>query len=223
MRVLLVEDEKPLARAIAEILKRNRYTVDVVHNGEEGLDFALSDIYDLLIFDIMLPKRDGLSILQEIRKADIETPVLMLTARGEIHDKVQGLDFGADDYLSKPFHYDELLARLRALTRRKDSIAHDGILSFSDLKLSPHTLMLSCEDRQIKMALKEAQILEMLMKNKNLVISKDQMIEKVWGYDSEADDNHVEVHISLIRKKMKKIKSRCQIKTIRGAGYTLIE
>jgi len=223
MRVLLVEDEKYLAKAIAEILKRNRYTVDVVYDGQDGLDYALSGIYDVLIFDIMLPKKDGLTLLKDVRSANIETPILMLSARGEIDDKVVGLDFGADDYLPKPFHYDELLARLRALLRRKDSLVQDGMLTFFDITLSPYTLTLTSEGRQVTLSLKEAQVLEMLMKNKNLVISKDQMLEKIWGYETEAGDNHVEVHVSMIRKKMKRIKSKTLIKTMRGLGYTLID
>ena len=223
MRVLLVEDEKYLAKAVAEILKRNHYIIDVVYDGEEGLDFALSGIYDLFIFDIMLPKMDGLALLKEVRKNNIETPVILLTARGEIEDKVRGLDLGADDYLPKPFHHDELLARLRALSRRKDSLIPDGILVFHDLRLSPHTLLLCCHDQQIEMTRKEAQLLAMLIKSKNIILSKEQMIEKIWGYDSDAVDNHVEAHVSAIRKKIKKVKSTVSIKTIRGAGYILIE
>lgn len=219
----MVEDEKYLAKAVAEILKKNHYIVDLAHDGEYGLDLALSGIYDLFIFDIMLPKMDGLTILEKIRKAGIDEPVILLTARGEVEDRVRGLDLGADDYLPKPFHNDELLARLRALSRRKEELQVDGSLIFGDLKLFPHALSLSCDDNQVKMTLKETQVLEMLIKNKNKVLSKEQMIEKIWGYDSEAEDNHVEAHISLIRKKLTKINSSVAIKTIRGAGYTLLD
>lgn len=219
----MVEDEKYLAKAVAEILKKNYYMIDLAHDGEYGLDLALSGIYDLFIFDIMLPKMDGLTLLENVRKAGINEPVILLTARGEIEDRVRGLDLGADDYLAKPFHNDELLARLRALSRRKEELQVDGSLTFGDLKLLPHLLNLNCGHEQMKMTLKETQILEMLIKNKNRVLSKEQMIEKIWGYDSEAEDNHVESHISLIRKKLTQMKSSVTIKTIRGAGYTLLD
>jgi len=217
----MIEDEKFLAKAVAEILKKNKYSIDLAHDGEYGLDLALTGIYDLFIIDITLPKMDGFTILENIRKQGIDTPVILLTARGDVSDRVRGLDLGADDYLPKPFHNDELLARLRALSRRKSEIQVEGLLTFSDLKLSPNTLTLSCGERAVKMALKESQILEMLINNKNRAISKQQIIEKVWGYDSEAEENHVEVHISLIRKKIKKVKSKASIKIIRGVGYIL--
>lgn len=219
----MVEDEKYLAKAIAEILKKNYYTVDIAHDGELGLELALSGIYDIFIFDIMLPKRDGLSLLKAVRKQGIQTPVILLTARAEVEDKVLGLDLGADDYLPKPFHNAELLARLRALSRRQETLQIDGILTFGDLKLSPHTLMLNGDHGEVKLTLKEAGILEMLIQNKNRILSKERMIEKIWGYDADVGDNHVEAHISLIRKKLGQIKSAVKIKTIRGAGYTLFE
>lgn len=222
MRVLMIEDEKYMAKAVAEVLKKNKYAVDLAHDGEYGLDCALTDIYDIIILDIMLPKRDGLSVLQEVRNNGIETPVILLTARGQLEDRVQGLDLGADDYLAKPFHTDELLARLRALGRRKPKLDVDGTFSFSDIILTPHSLMLSCNDNDIKLTLKEAQLLETLIKHKNMVISKDTFIEKIWGYDTNAEDNHVETHISLLRKKLSKINSAVLIRTIRGLGYTLV-
>jgi len=221
MRVLMVEDEKYMARAIAEVLKKNKYSVDLAHDGQYGLDCALSGIYDMIILDIMLPKIDGFSILKEIRNQRIETPVILLTARGQVEDKVSGLDLGADDYLTKPFHADELLARLRALGRRKDALLHDGILRFSDISLSPNTLMITSNDKRVKLTLKESQLLELLIHNENIILSKDTIIEKIWGFDSDVEDNHVEAHISLLRKKLSKIDSCTQIKTIRGAGYTL--
>lgn len=223
MRVLMVEDEKYMARAVAEVLKKSHYTVDLAHDGNFGLDCAVSGIYDIIILDIMLPKVDGLSVLKEIRRKGIETPIILLTARGEIRDKVQGLDLGADDYLAKPFHTDELLARLRALGRRNTELAHDGILNFGDISLSPHTLLLSKNGNEIKLKLKEAQLLELLIKNKNTIVSKESIIEKIWGYEGDADDNHVEAHISLLRKKLSKLSAGCIIQTIRGAGYTLTE
>jgi DNA-binding response OmpR family regulator len=223
MRVLMVEDEKYMAKAVAEILKKNHYAVDLVHDGADGLDYALSDIYDIIILDIMLPQKDGLTILKEIRKAGITAPVILLTAKGQIEDKVKGLDFGADDYLPKPFHTDELLARLRALNRRKPELCNDGILNFGDLQLAPNSLMLSHDGQETKLKLKEAQILELLITNKNQILSKDTIIERVWGYDADAEDNHVETHISRLRKAMSQIQSHVNISAIRGAGYTLSE
>jgi DNA-binding response OmpR family regulator len=171
----------------------------------------------------MLPKKDGLTILKEIRNAGIDAPVILLTAKGQIEDKVKGLDFGADDYLPKPFHPDELLARLRALGRRKPEYLNDGVLSFGDLQLAPHTLVLSCGGRETKLTLKEAQLLELLISNKNQVISKDTIIEKVWGYDADTTENQVESYVSRLRKAITQIQSDTNICVIRGAGYTLSE
>jgi DNA-binding response OmpR family regulator len=221
MRILMVEDEIYLAKAIAEILKRNHYSIDLASDGCFGLDCALSGIYDIIILDIMLPGMDGFCVLREIRNHGITVPVILLTARSNIEDRVQGLDLGADDYLPKPFHTDELLARLRALSRRKPDLAQNGSLCFGQTILSPHTLMLEYGSEEIKLTLKEAQLLELLIQNKNQIISKDTMIEKVWGYDSNAEDNHVESHISLLRKKMSQINTDSKIVTIRNAGYIL--
>lgn len=223
MRVLIIEDEAYIARAVAEVLKKNNYLADLAFDGEEGLDYALSDIYDIIILDIMLPKRDGLSILKEVRNQGIETPIILLTARGQLEDKVKGLNLGADDYLAKPFHTDELLARLLALSRRKPKLEVDGTFSVYDLTLAPNTLALTCNGNSILLTLKEAQLLELLIRNKNQVVSKDTFIEKVWGYDTNAEDNHVETHISLLRKKLAKTSSAAVIRTIRGLGYTLAE
>ncbi|MBL1230591.1 response regulator transcription factor [Enterococcus sp. BWB1-3] len=221
MRVLMVEDEKYMAKAVAEILKKNHYTVDLVHDGSEGLAYARSSIYDIIILDIMLPGRDGLTILSEIRKIGIGTPVILLTAKGQIEDRVKGLDFGADDYLAKPFHTDELLARLRALHRRKPELCNNGVITFGDIEFSPHTLVLKCVKNETMLKLKEGQLLELLIDNRNIVVSKNTIIERVWGYDTEAEDNHVEIHISRLRKQLTRVKSRISINTIRGAGYTL--
>ncbi|MCL2528808.1 MAG: response regulator transcription factor [Coriobacteriia bacterium] len=221
MRVLLVEDEKYLAKAVAEILKKNNYTVDMVHDGQEGLEYALSGIYDLIILDIMLPTMDGLAILQSIRKSGIEAPVILLTAKGQSEDKVKGLDYGADDYLAKPFHTNELLARLRALQRRKPELNNDGVIAYGDIQFSPHSLQLKSEAGARELKLKEAQLLELLLSSQNRVVSKQAIIDKVWGYDSEAEDNHVEIHISRLRKHLAELSSQVRINTIRGAGYTL--
>ncbi|MDR0852749.1 MAG: response regulator transcription factor [Clostridiales Family XIII bacterium] len=222
MRILMIEDEKYIARAVAEVLKKSHYTVDLAYDGEYGLECSTMEIYDAVILDIMLPKRDGLSVLREMRKQGIKTPVLLLTARGEVEDRVQGLDLGADDYLAKPFHTDELLARLRAICRRKVNEDYDGLISFSDIKLSPHTLMLKYDGGEVSLTLKETQILEILMNNVNRIVTKGSIIEKVWGYDTDVEDNHVESHISLLRKKMSGAGTAARIRTIRGAGYTLI-
>lgn len=221
MRLLMVEDEKYMAEAVAQVLKKNNYSVDLVYNGEDGLDYGLSGIYDIIILDIMLPKMDGLSILKELRKNGIETPCILLTARGEIEDKVCGLDSGADDYLAKPFHTDELLARLWALGRRNTELINDGVLTYGDIKLNPHTLQLKCGSKEIALTLKESQLLELLIKRKGMLVSKENIIEKLWGYDTDAEDNRVEIHISLLRKKMAQLNCGVYIHTIRGAGYVL--
>ncbi len=221
MRILMVEDEKYMAEAVAQVLKKNHYSVDLAYNGEDGLDCGLSDIYDIIILDIMLPKMDGIRILKELRRNGIETSVILLTARGETEDKVIGLDSGADDYLAKPFHTDELLARLRALGRRKTQLLNDGILKYGDLELNPLTLMLGCGNREVKLTLKESQLLELLIKRNGMIISKEIIIEKLWGYNTDAEDNRVEIHISLLRKKVSNLESEVSIRTIRGAGYVL--
>lgn len=221
MRILMVEDEKYMAEAVAQVLKKNNYSVDLAYNGEEGLDYGLSGIYDIIILDIMLPKIDGINVLKELRQNGIETPVILLTARGEIEDKVRGLDSGADDYLAKPFHTDELLARLRALGRRKTELIHNGILKYGDIALNPHTLQLSCGSKDMLLTLKESQLMELLIKRSGMITSKEIIIEKLWGYDTEAEDNHVEIYVSILRKKLAQLDAGVFIHTIRGAGYVL--
>ncbi|WP_461612553.1 response regulator transcription factor [Clostridium sp. Marseille-QA1073] len=221
MRVLMVEDEKYMAEAIEQVLKKNNYSVDLAFDGEYGLDCGLSGIYDIIILDIMLPKIDGIGVLKELRKNDIEAPVILLTAKGETEDKVIGLDSGADDYLAKPFKTEELMARLRALSRRKNELIKDNILQYADIELNPLTLNLSCGRKEFKLTLKECQLLELLIKRKDIIISKDSIIEKLWGYETCAEDNNVEVYISFLRKKLNRIKSQVIIQTVRGAGYVL--
>lgn len=221
MRILIVEDEVPLADALSQILRKNNYTVDAVYDGESGLDNALSDIYDLIILDIMLPKMDGISILKNIRKEGISTPVILLTARGETSDKVQGLDSGADDYLAKPFASEELLARIRAMSRRKGEVLQDNALKFGDLELYTSTLKLTCGSKEIKLILKECELLELLIIRKNMATSKELIIEKLWGFDAEVEHNHVEVYISFLRKKLIHLNSNVTINTLRGVGYIL--
>ncbi|KAB7665044.1 response regulator transcription factor [Bacillus sp. B1-b2] len=219
MRILIVEDEMGLAEALAQILMKNHYYVDIVNDGETGLDYILTGIYDLLLLDIMLPEIDGITILRAIREKGIATPVILLSAKGDISDKVSGLDNGADDYMAKPFSTDELLARIRAALRRNNEVVPDDSLKFGDLELTMSTLMLSCKEKELKLILKEGKLLELLLIRKNTVTSKEQIIEKLWGLDSDVEHNNVEVYISFLRKKLVFLHSTVQIKTIRGVGY----
>lgn len=221
MRILIVEDEIHLSEALTQILRKNNYTVDAVNDGESGLDNALSNIYDIIILDIMLPKMDGICILKQIRKEGIETPVILLTAKGEISDKVKGLDSGADDYLSKPFATEELLARIRAMSRRKGEVVQDNILKFGDIELNTANLKLSKGSKEVKLILKESELLELLISRKNAVAPKELIIEKIWGFDAEVEHNNVEVYISFLRKKLLFLNSKVVINTIRGVGYVL--
>ncbi|PKM56329.1 MAG: DNA-binding response regulator [Firmicutes bacterium HGW-Firmicutes-5] len=221
MRILIIEDEVPLAEALLQILKKNNYSADMVHDGEAGLDYSLSNIYDVILLDIMLPKMDGLTLLKHLRKESIHTPVLLLTARGEISQRVEGLDSGADDYLVKPFASEELLARIRVLSRRKGAVPTDNGLSYGDLKLDPNTLKLAKDHLEVKMTLREYELLELLILRKGMVTSKESILEKLWGFDTEAEHNHVEVYISFLRKKLNFVGSTVSIHTLRGVGYTL--
>ncbi|MDD3839322.1 MAG: response regulator transcription factor [Clostridia bacterium] len=221
MRILLVEDEKQLSESLTQILNKNNYIVDTAYDGEEGLNNALSDIYDLIILDIMLPCLDGLSMLSQIRKANINTPVLMLTARSEVSDKVKGLDLGADDYLAKPFYSEELLARIRALLRRKGEFISDDIISYADLTLDLANMELSTGRSKVRLSLKEFELMRHFLSNPNAILQKEFLIVKVWGYDSDAEYNNLEVYISFLRKKLTRIKANVQIVTIRNVGYKL--
>ncbi len=223
MRLLVVEDEIHLAEAVAHILKKNNYTVDVAYDGESGLDNALSGIYDVIVLDIMLPKIDGITILKRLRGEGVGVPVILLTAKSDVSDKVLGLDSGADDYLAKPFNTEELLARIRALGRRRGEIKDTNQLSFGDITLNTSSLKLSRGAEEISLTLKEAELLEFLMLRKNMVAPKEQIIEKLWGFESEAEANHVEVYVSFLRKKLNFVHSKTTISTVRGVGYTLTE
>lgn len=220
MKLLVVEDEVALAEALSEILKRNKYAVDTVYDGEDGLEYALTDIYDCIILDIMLPKMNGIDVLRTLRKRRISTPVLLLTAKSDIEDKINGLDSGADDYLTKPFVSGELLARVRSLTRRKGEVVTDEF-TFGDIALNKSTFSLSREEQFVKLSLKEYQILELLIANPRQLIPKERFIEKIWGYESDVEYNNVEVYISFLRKKLSVIGSKVTIKTARGIGYFL--
>ena len=221
MRILLVEDEKQLSEALQQILIKNKYTVDAVYSGDEGLDYALTGVYDIIILDIMLPKLNGLEILKMIRKRKISTPVILLTAKGSVEDKILGLDSGADDYLPKPFSPDELLARLRALTRRNGDFINENILEFSDIKLNLSTYDMEVNDNSITLTQKEFEILKYFMQRPKLVVSKDDLITKLWGFDSDVEHNNIEVYISFLRKKLAYVESNVKITTIRRVGYRL--
>ena len=221
MKLLLVEDEKQLSEALQQILIKNKYTVDAVYNGDEGLDYALTDVYDVIILDIMLPKRNGIEILKMIRKRKISTPVILLTAKGSVEDRILGLDSGADDYLPKPFSPDELLARLRALTRRNVDFINENILEFSDIKLNLSTYDMEVNDNSITLTQKEFEILKYFMQRPKLVVSKDDLITKLWGFDSDIEHNNIEVYISFLRKKLAYVESNVKITTIRRVGYRL--
>lgn len=220
MRLLLAEDEIELARALSAIFKHNNYSVDVVYNGNDALDYLESEIYDGAILDIMMPGTDGLTVLKKIRAKGNSVPVLLLTAKSEIDDRVLGLDSGADDYLTKPFATKELLARIRAMTRRPND-ATDSILSLGNLRLNRATFEISAPGGSMRLANKEFQILEMLMTNPSRIIPSERFIEKIWGYESEAELNVVWVYISNLRKKLSSIGSDVTIKAARNIGYTL--
>ena len=220
MKILIIEDEKPLAFALNEILTKNHYLADCVYDGEDGLEHALSGIYDVILLDIMLPKMNGFKVLNQLREERVSTPVIMLTAKAEVDDKVKGLDYGADDYLTKPFETKELLARIRAVTRRKEPFVSEE-LTFGNLTLDKTNLKITSTLKEIKVSLKEYLILELLIKNTGHVISKEQFIERIWGFDFEGEYNIIEVYISFVRKKLKSIRSNVKIAVIRGLGYTL--
>jgi DNA-binding response OmpR family regulator len=223
MRLLVVEDEIQLADALSEILKRNKYNVDTVYNGIDGLDNALTGVYDCIVLDIMLPGMNGIEILKELRSEKVSTPVLLLTARSEIEDKINGLDCGADDYLTKPFVTGELLARIRALTRRKGEIIDENRLDYNGLELNKNTSSVIWKGNDVKLSLKEYQIMELLISNPHQILPKERIIEKIWGYESDVEYNNIEVYISFLRKKLSVISAPIQIKTARGIGYSLEE
>lgn len=223
MKLLLVEDEKQLSEALSQILINNKYSVDAVCDGENGLEYALTDIYDVIILDIMLPKLNGLEILRKLRKENISTPILLLTAKDSVDDKVAGLDLGADDYLPKPFDPKELLARLRSISRRKGEVINDNLLSYGDINLNISNYDLSCKDAAVTLTQKEFEILNYFMQRPKNIVSKDDLITKLWGFDSDVEYNNIEVYISFIRKKLTFINSSVKITTIRRAGYKLEE
>lgn len=223
MRILLAEDEVSLSKALKVILERNNYSVDQVYDGEEALSFLSVDNYDCLILDLMMPKVDGITVLKTMRKEGNMLPVIILTAKSEVDDKVLGLDSGANDYLTKPFNSRELLARIRAITRSKENNEGDSILKMGNTILMRDTFILKTDSGETRLQSKEFQILELLMQNKNKLISTERLMEKIWGFDSEAEINVVWVYISNLRKKLASLDSNVEIKATRNAGYTLEE
>jgi len=221
MRLLLVEDEPTLAEAIAETLNKHHYIVDTACDGDEGLEFALSGVCDVIVLDIMLPRRTGIEVLQELRRESIRTPVILLTALGETEDKILGLDTGADDYLTKPFQMGELLARLRALLRRPSEVLPDGLMHYGGVTLNPHALEIRGGGQAFTLTKKECQLLEFLILNKGIILSTDTIIEKIWGWDSDVVDNNVQAYVSFLRKKLGFLKTNVTIRNVRGAGYVL--
>ncbi|MBU5625601.1 response regulator transcription factor [Oscillibacter sp. MSJ-2] len=221
MRILIVEDEVRLAATLEDIVDMAGYTADVCHDGESGLDNALSGIYDVILLDVMLPRLSGFDVLRRMRAEGDKTPVLMLTARSDTADKVEGLDAGADYYLTKPFEPRELLACIRALCRRQPELREEGVLTCGDLKLEQSSFSLLCGAQSIRLSRKEYDIMELLMQNQKLVVPKEKLLLKVWGYESEAEDNNVEVYISFLRRKLTHLGSGVRIKTIRMVGYCL--
>lgn len=220
MRLLLAEDEKYLSKALVKILQHNNYSVDAVYDGQSALDYLKTGLYDCAILDIMMPRLDGLGVLKQIRNQQNHIPIIMLTAKSEIDERCLGLDLGADDYLTKPFATSELLARIRALTRRKE-VSTSNLLSYYDLKLNRLTYELSYLKNTIKLCNKEFQMMELLMLNHNQIISTDQFMNKIWGFDCESEINTVWVYISFLRKKLKYLNTPYQISLSRNIGYLL--
>ena len=223
MRVLVIEDETRLAATLQDLLELNGYTADVRNDGESGLDDALTGIYDVILLDVMLPKLDGFTVLRRLRASGSAVPVLLLTARSEVSDRVEGLDRGADYYLTKPFDPKELLACIRALTRRQPELRDPDALEFGGVKLDKSSFTLSCGERSVRLSRKEFDICELLMLNRGLVLTKESLLLKIWGYESDAEDNNVEVYISFLRKKLAHIHAKVRIRTIRMVGYCLEE
>jgi DNA-binding response OmpR family regulator len=220
MRVLIADDERTLVELLKEILKREGIDADAVYNGLDAVDSAVTGQYDLIVLDIMMPKMNGFEAIKEIRKQKVAAPVLFLSARSETVDKVDGLNFGADDYLTKPFAAAEFLARTKALLRRQAGYVSDE-LTFCDTTLDRNTFVLRSGDQEIKLGNTEFKILEILMSNPKIIVRKERLVEKVWGWDNEAEYNNAEVYVSFIRKKLAAIGARIGIKAVRGVGYRL--
>ena len=221
MNILIIEDEYSLADAISETLKNERFNVCIKIDGEEGEDEALTENYDLILLDVMLPNKNGFDILKTLGQAKIKTPIIMLTAKSEMEDKLNGLEHGADDYITKPFAMRELMARIKAVLKRTNNIENTDCLEYGDLSLNIRNAKLKCNDNEIQISGKELEILERLLINKNKIITRESLAERIWGYDSDSEYNNVEVYITFVRRKLKLIESKVSIKAVRGVGYKL--
>jgi len=222
MRILIIEDEVRLAGTLADMVGEDGYTADVAHDGEAGLDNALSGIYDAVVLDVMLPRLDGFEVLKHMRQAGVQTPVLMLTAKSDLIDRVHGLDLGADYYLTKPFENEEFLACLRVILRRQGELVQDS-LAYGDLTLTPSRGVLRCRERALTLSARELEIMRLLMVNQNAILPKETLLMKVWGYDTDAGDNNVEAYISFLRKKLALLQSTVTLNVVRRLGYRLEE
>lgn len=223
MNILIIEDEYSLADAVAETLKNENFNVCIKTDGEDGEDEALTENYDLILLDVMLPKKNGFEILRYLRQEKIKTPIIMLTAKSEIEDKLNGLENGADDYVTKPFSIRELMARIKAVLKRTNNIEDTNCLEFGDLKLDIKNAKLKSYNNEIQISGKELELLEQLLLNKKQILSRENLLERIWGYESDAEYNNVEVYITFIRRKLKLIESKVNIKAVRGIGYKLEE
>lgn len=223
MRILLVEDSVSLTEALESVLKREKYSVQIAHDGEEGLAYAETGVYDVIVLDVMMPKMNGIEVLKTLRAKKVHTPVLMLTALSQDSDKIEGLDSGADDYLTKPFSMPELLARVRALTRRKGEIISGNVLTHLDVRLNLSTYALSYMDKSVKLSRKECEIMRLFFEQPTFVAQREQLINKVWGFESDIESNNLEVFVSFLRKKLVYLDAPFTISPVRGVGYRLSE
>ena len=221
LKVLIIEDEYSLADAIRESLEKERLDVTIVTNGLQGEDEALTGLYDLILLDIMLPKKNGFEILSTLKEEKLKTPIIILTAKGELEDKLNGLENGADDYITKPFHMKELLARVKIILKRSINIEDTNTLTYRDLTLDLRAGKLICQEKEVTINGKELNLMEILLINKEHIMEKEALTEKIWGYDSDAEYNSVEVYVSFLRKKMLLLDSKVKISTVRGIGYKL--
>lgn len=221
MNILIIEDEYSLADAIAETLKNEKFNVDIETNGEDGENEALTENYDLILLDVMLPKKNGFDILRTLGQAKIKTPIIMLTAKSEIEDKLNGLEHGADDYITKPFAMRELMARIKAVLKRTNNIENTECLQYGDLVLDIKNAKLKSHNNEIQISGKELELIEQLLINKNQISSRESLAQRIWGYESDTEYNNVEVYITFVRRKLKLIESKVYIKAVRGVGYKL--
>jgi len=221
MKLLIAEDEKDLAEGLQVLFEKNQFIVDVVNNGEDALDYGLEGKYDVIILDIMMPKKNGIEVLEELRRNNIKTPIMMLTAKTQKEDRITGYDAGADDYLPKPFDADELISRVRALLRRSGDYQDNKNIVFDDLTFDSTTALLKCNNDEIRLNGKEFQLMELFIRNPGKVYSAENLMERIWGWDSDSDTSVVWVHISNLRKKLKSLNSNVTISASRGLGYVL--